>query len=279
MVRVGLIQQRNVLEREKNLQKSEKLIDDAVRQDADIVCLQELFTGIYFPQYQEKKFIDMYAEPVPGPSYEHMSDIAKNRGIVLVVPIYEAAQPGAYYNTAMVFDADGTYLGKYRKTHLPHLPKFWEKYYFTPGDLGYPVFDTRYGKVGIAICYDRHFPEPFRILALKGAEIVLVPTATAGWTKYLWDLEIRGHAVANMFFVAGLNRVGEEDEMNFYGSSYISDPRGEVVNGHHASDKEDDVLVEEIDLSMIKEVRDTWHFFRDRRPSQYKELAQYPMYP
>ncbi len=279
MVRIGLIQQKNVKDVKKNLQKSEELIEEAVKQDADIVCLQELFTGIYFPQYQDRKFIEMYAEPLPGATYDRMSAVAKEKGIVLVAPIYEAAQAGAYYNTAVVFDADGKYLGKYRKTHLPHLPQFWEKYYFTPGDLGYPVFDTRFGKVGVAICYDRHFPEPFRILALKGAEVVFVPTATAGWTRYLWDLEIRGHAVANMYYVCGLNRVGKEDEMNFYGSSYISDPRGEVVNGKHASDEDDDVLVEEIDYSVIKDVRDTWHFFRDRRPSQYTELAKYPMYP
>ncbi len=267
------------MEKEKNVRKAEDLIEEAIKRDAAIICLQELFTGIYFPQYQERKFIEMYAEPIPGPTHDRMSDIAQERGIVLVAPIYEAAQAGAYYNTAMVFDADGSYLGKYRKTHLPHLPLFWEKYYFTPGDLGYPVFDTRYGKVGVAICYDRHFPEPFRILALKGAEVVMVPTATAGWTRYLWDLEIKGHAVANMYYVCGLNRVGPEDEMNFYGSSYIANPRGEVVNDRHASDEDDDVLVEDVDYSMIKEVRDTWHFFRDRRPSQYAELAKYPMYP
>lgn len=280
MVKIGLVQMKCVEDKQANVDKAIEKIGEAVDQGAKIVCLQELFNGIYFPQYLDNKFFSLYPESVPGgESIVKMQEVAEENSIVLVVPVWEEAEKGVYYNTAAVIDANGEYLGKYRKTHIPHLAQYQEKYYFTPGDLGYPVFETKYGRVGIAICYDRHFPECFRSLALGGAEIVFVPTATAGWTRYLWDLEIRGHAVANMFYVAGLNRVGQEGDMEFYGSSYIADPKGQYVEDKQASDTEEEVLVVDCDFDQIAEVRKMWHFFRDRRPSMYKKICSYPALP
>ncbi len=205
-----------------------------------------------------------------------MRELARKHGLVLVVPFFEKEFDGVFYNTAVVIERDGTVLGKYRKTHIPQVgPIFWEKYFFKPGNLGYPVWDTSVGRVGVFICYDRHFPEPARMLGLKGAELTFNPSATIeSVSKYLWQLEQPAHAVANGFFVGAINRVGEElvDGARFYGSSYFCDPRGQIVA--QASDREDEVLVADLDLGMIEEVRTTWQFFRDRRPETYAELGQ-----
>jgi N-carbamoylputrescine amidase len=208
-----------------------------------------------------------------------MQDYAKKHNMVIVVPIYEEAMPGVYYNTAAVIDADGSFLGKYRKTHIPHVdPGFYEKFFFKPGNLGYPVFETAYCKLGVYICYDRHFPEGWRSLALNGAEYIVNPSATvAGLSKHLWELEQPASAAANGVFIAAINRVGTEEpwasEMGeFYGSSYIVNPRGEIEA--QASYADDELLVHEIDLDMIRQVRDTWQFFRDRRPETYGSLAE-----
>jgi N-carbamoylputrescine amidase len=184
--------------------------------------------------------------------------------------------PGLYFNTAAVIDADGSYLGKYRKHHIPHChPGFWEKFYFTPGDLGYPVFQTKHARVGVYICYDRHFPEGARILGLNGAEIVFNPSATvAGLSEYLWELEQPAHAVANGYFVGAINRVGEEKPWSigeFYGKSYFCDPRGKIVA--QASRDKDELVTADLDLEMITKVRQTWQFFRDRRPETYAQLT------
>ena len=192
--------------------------------------------------------------------------------MVMVVPIYEEEMTGVYYNAAAVIDADGTYLGKYRKHHIPHVaPGFWEKFYFRPGNLGYPVFETAAGKVGVYICYDRHFPEGARILGLNGAEIVFNPSATvAGLSEYLWKLEQPAHAVANGYFVGAINRVGIEAPWNigeFYGQSYFCDPRGRFVA--EGSRDKDELVVADLNLDLIKEVRNTWQFYRDRRPETY----------
>jgi N-carbamoylputrescine amidase len=197
--------------------------------------------------------------------------------MVLVVPWFEEAQTGVYYNSAAVIEADGTLVGKYRKTHIPHVgPCFWEKFYFKPGNLGYPVFDTSVGRIGLIICYDRHFPEVARQVGLKGAELVFNPSATVeSLSKYLWELEQPAHAVANGYWVAASNRVGVEAPLStakFYGSSYFCDPRGRIVA--KASDSEDEVLVADVDLDMNREVRDTWQFLRDRRPETYGELTE-----
>ena len=252
------------------------LIREAAEKGVQVLCLQELFYGPYFPAEQDARWYAM-AEPVPGgPTIRLMQETAKEHGMVLVVPVYEEELPGLYYNTAAVIDAGGEYLGKYRKTHLPHLPPgFWEKFYFRPGNLGYPVFDTRFGRVGVYICYDRHFPEGARALGLNGAEIVFNPSATvAGLSEHLWRLEQPAHAVANGYFVGAINRVGREQPWNtgeFYGSSYFCDPKGQILA--QASRDRDEVVVADLDLEMIREVRNEWQFFRDRRPDSYGPLV------
>ncbi|WP_435016143.1 nitrilase-related carbon-nitrogen hydrolase [Tundrisphaera sp. TA3] len=252
------------------------LIADAAAKGAQIVCLQELFYGPYFCAEQEMRWYEM-VEPIPdGPTIRLMCEVAKKHEIVLVVPIYEEEQAGVYYNTAAVIDADGRYLGKFRKMHLPHChPGFWEKFYFRPGNLGYPVFDTRVGKVGVYLCYDRHFPEGARALGLAGAEIVFNPSATvAGLSEYLWKLEQPAHAVANGYFVGAINRPGWEDPWRigeFYGQSYFCDPRGQMLAvGPRDADA---VIIADLDLDLIREVRNTWQFFRDRRPETYGPLV------
>ena len=205
-----------------------------------------------------------------------MRAYAKKYQMAMIVPVYEREQAGVYYNAAAVLDADGSYLGKYRKSHIPHTSGFWEKYFFKPGNLGYPVFQTRYAKVGLYICYDRHFPEGARLLGLGGAEIVFNPSATvAGLSQYLWKLEQPAHAVANGYFVAASNRVGTEAPWNigrFYGTSYVVDPRGNFLVT--ASEDKDELVVATCDLDQIEEVRRTWQFFRDRRPETYGDLTK-----
>ena len=252
------------------------LIRQAVDQGAQVVCLQEVFDGPYFCAEQEERWYEA-TEPIPdGPTIKRMCALAKELKTILVIPIYEVDLPGVYYNTAAVIDEHGEYLGKYRKHHIPHCkPGFWEKFYFTPGNLGYPVFDTSAGKIGVYICYDRHFPEGARELGLGGAEIVFNPSATvAGLSEYLWKLEQPAHAVANQYFIGAINRVGREQPWNigeFYGQSYFCDPRGKIIV--EASRDKDEVIVADLDLDMITEVRNTWQFFRDRRPESYTHIA------
>ena len=253
-------------------------IDQAGKEGVQILCLQEIFNGPYFCPSQDERWYDA-SEPVPGPTVEALTPYAKKYEMVLIVPVYEREQPGVYYNTAAVIDADGTYLGKYRKNHIPHTSGFWEKFFFKPGNLGYPVFRTRYAKVGVYICYDRHFPEGWRALALNGADYIVNPSATvAGLSKYLWELEQPASAAANGVFIGAINRVGSEEPWasthnmgEFYGSSYIVNPRGAIEA--QASYGDDELLVHEIDLDMVREVRDTWQFFRDRRPETYGPLT------
>ena len=260
--------------KEAAVQKHIPFIEDAGKQGVQILCLQEIFSTPYFCPGQDAKWYAS-AEPIPGPTIERMQEYAKKYQMVMVVPIYEKEQPGVLYNSAAVIDADGKYLGKYRKNHIPHTSGFWEKFFFRPGNLGYPVFETAYAKVGVYICYDRHFPEGARALGLNGAEIVYNPSATvAGLSQYLWKLEQPAHAVANGYFMGCINRVGSEKPWNvgkFYGNSYFVDPRGQMVT--EASQDKDELVVAEIDLDMIEEVRSTWQFFRDRRPESYDELT------
>ncbi len=260
--------------KESGIQKHLPYIEQAGKQGVQILCLQEIFSTPYFCPGQSA---DWYAaaESIPGPTTERMQEYARKYQMVMVVPIYEKEQPGVLYNTAAVIDADGEYLGKYRKHHIPHTSGFWEKFFFRPGNLGYPVFETRYAKVGVYICYDRHFPEGARALGLNGAEIVYNPSATvAGLSQYLWKLEQPAHAVANGYFMGCINRVGTEkpwDLGKFYGTSYFVDPRGQIIA--EASEDKDELLVAELDLDMIDEVRSTWQFFRDRRPESYDSLV------
>lgn len=252
------------------------LIDQAGAAGVQILCLQEIFSGPYFCAEQDTKWYQT-AETIPGPTTELMAEYAKKYQMVIVVPIYEEAISGVYYNTAAVIDADGTYLGKFRKIHIPHTwPGFWEKFYFKPGNLGFPVFNTAYAKIGIYICYDRHFPECARVLALNGAEILFNPSATTtGKSQYLWELEQPAQAVANGVFIGANNRVGIEKPWEFgefYGSSYFVNPKGEIlVKG---STDQDEVVIADLDLEEIRMVRDGWQFFRDRRPEMYTEISQ-----
>jgi N-carbamoylputrescine amidase len=285
IVKVGLIQATNALDtsediakiREANIDKHMALIDQAGAQGVQLLCMQEIFTGPYFCAEQTPRWYDATEQIPDGPTTKLMQEVAKRYQMVIVVPLYEVESTGVYYNTAAVIDADGTYLGKYRKNHIPQVaPGFWEKYYFKPGNLGYPVFQTRYAKVGVYICYDRHFPEGARELGLNGAEIVFNPSATvAGLSEYLWKLEQPAHAVANGYFVGAINRVGTEAPWNigeFYGQSYVCDPRGQMLAV--ASRDRDELLVTDIDLDVIKQVRNTWQFFRDRRPETYTGLVK-----
>ncbi|MCH7574879.1 MAG: acyltransferase [Candidatus Marinimicrobia bacterium] len=260
--------------KEAMLQKHLPLIEEAGKQGVQILCLQEIFNTPYFCPGQDAKWYAS-AEAVPGPTVDRMAEFAKKYEMVMIVPVYEQEQPGLLYNTAAVIDADGTYLGKYRKNHIPHTSGFWEKFFFRPGNLGYPVFETRYARIGIYICYDRHFPEGARALGLNGAEIVYNPSATvAGLSQYLWQLEQPAHAVANGYFMGCSNRVGIEkpwDLGRFYGSSYFVDPRGQIFE--QGSEDQDELIVAELDLDMIDEVRSTWQFYRDRRPESYDTLV------
>jgi len=261
--------------KENAIQKHLKLVDQAAAKGVKILCLQELFYGPYFPAEQNVKWYSLVEKIPDGPTVKLFQEKAKKHGMVIVVPIYEDVMAGVYYNTAAVIDADGKYLGKYRKNHIPHVnPGFWEKFYFKPGNLGYPVFQTQFGKVGVYICYDRHFPEGARILGLNGAEIVFNPSATvAGLSEYLWELEQPAHAVANGYFIGAINRVGREMPWNigeFYGKSYFCDPRGKIVA--QAKRDTDEVVVAELDFDMILEVRNTWQFYRDRRPETYDDM-------
>jgi N-carbamoylputrescine amidase len=241
------------------------------------MCFQELFYGPYFCQVQDAKYYD-FTEHIPdGPTTKRFQSVAKELGVVLVLPMYEIVQPGLYFNTAAVIDADGRYLGKYRKQHIPQVKGFWEKFYFTPGTDGYPVFDTAVGKVGVYICYDRHFPEGWRALGLNGAEIVFNPSATSrGLSEYIWRLEQPASAVANMYYVGAINRVGIESEYgddDFYGQSYFVDPEGKFV-GNVGDPHKPELIVRDLDMDKIKMVRDRWAFYRDRRPDAYPELVR-----
>lgn len=283
-VKCGLIQATTPLSGTEDIEKIKKamiekhvaMIEEAGSKGVQILCLQELFYGPYFPAEQNRKWYDLVEKVPDGPTITMMRDLAKKHNMVMIVPVYEEEITGVYYNTAAVIDANGEYLGKYRKSHIPHAePGFWEKFYFKPGNLGYPVFETVYATIGVYICYDRHFPEGARLLGLNGAEIILNPSATvAGLSEYLWKLEQPAHAVANGYFVGAINRVGHEqpwDIGEFYGSSYFCDPRGQIVA--EASRDRDELLVADLDLDMIEEVRKVWQFFRDRRPETYEDLC------
>ncbi len=275
-VRAAIVQTEWTGDKDSMIKKNADYARQAAEQGARVMCFQELFYGPDFCQVQDDVHFD-YAEPIPdGPTTKLMIDLAKETGMVLVVPFFEKEDDGFFYNTAAVIDADGTYLGKYRKQHIPHVSGFWEKYYFRPGNGGYPIFDTAVGRIGVYICYDRHFPEGWRALGLNGAKIVFNPSATSrGLSMYLWNLEQPAAAVANEYFIAAINRVGKEPfgDNDFYGSSYFVDPRGQVVDGA-ASDTEEELVIRDLDLDLIDEVRKQWAFYRDRRPDAYDDLVR-----
>jgi N-carbamoylputrescine amidase len=276
VVRAALVQTNWTGDQESMTKAHEEYARQAAEAGAKVICFQELFYGPYFCQLQDPKFYE-YAESVPGPTTERFQALAKELGMVMVLPVYEQEQAGVLYNTAAVIDADGKYLGKYRKNHIPQVNGFWEKFYFRPGNLGYPVFDTAVGRIGVYICYDRHFPEGWRALGLAGAKIVFNPSATSrGLSSYLWKLEQPASAVANEYFIGAINRVGIESEFgdnDFYGSSYFVDPEGKFV-GDVGHDHDPELIVRDLDLSLLDTVRDRWQFYRDRRPDAYGDLTK-----
>ena len=276
VVRAALVQTKWTGDQESMTKAHEDYARQAAAAGAKVICFQELFYGPYFCQLQDPEFYE-YAESVPGPTTERFQALAAELGLVMVLPMYEQEQPGVLYNTAAVIDADGKYLGKYRKNHIPQVSGFWEKFYFRLGNLGYPVFDTAVGRIGVYICYDRHFPEGWRALGLAGAKIVFNPSATSrGLSSYLWKLEQPASAVANEYFIGAINRVGIEDEFgdnDFYGTSYFVDPEGKFV-GEVGHDYDPELIVRDLDLGLLDTVRDRWQFYRDRRPDAYGDLTK-----
>jgi N-carbamoylputrescine amidase len=281
-VSVGLIQKQASVESEENLNRTVASVREAARRGAQIICLQELFLTPYFCQTESLETFGL-AEPIPGPSTGVFTKLAEELELVLIVSLFEKRASGVYHNTAVVIDADGSLLGKYRKMHIPDDPGFSEKYYFTPGDLGYRSWDTRYGKIGVLLCWDQWFPEAARMTALSGAQILFYPTAI-GWSpeekdtplgtsqRNAWQTVQQGHAVANGCYVAAVNRVGQEDNLHFWGSSFVCDPYGEFME--QASENEEAILVQSCDLDALETFRCTWPFFRDRRIDSYRDLQQ-----
>ncbi|MEE8332133.1 MAG: nitrilase-related carbon-nitrogen hydrolase [Acidimicrobiia bacterium] len=275
-VRAALVQSEWTGDKDSMVEKNIGYARDAAEQGAQALCFQEIFSSSYFCNVQDPKYYDEAEEIPTGPTIQRMVSLAKETEMVLVVPIYERVDEGTFSNTSAVIDADGTFLGIYRKTHIPQVEGFWEKFYFRPGNLGYPVFETAVGHIGVYICYDRHFPEGWRVLGLKGAKIVFNPSATTrGHSRYLWELEQPAAVVANEYFVGAINRVGAEGltDTDYYSSSYFASPRGQLI-GEHASDTEDEVLVRDLDMGLIEEVRRHWAFYRDRRPDVYSDISQ-----
>jgi beta-ureidopropionase len=250
-------------------------IERAGKAGVQVLCLQEVFTQPYFCPSQDVKWYAAVEKVPDGPTTKQMQELARKYSMVIVVPIYEEDITGVYYNTAAVIDADGKYLGKYRKTHIPQVAGFYEKFFFKPGNSGWPVFQTAYCKLGVYICYDRHFPEGWRALALNGAEYIVNPSATvSGLSQYLWELEQPAAAVANGCYIGAVNRIGTEAPWNigrFYGSSYFVNPRGKIIA--KASEDKDELVTADMDWDMVREVRNLWQFFRDRRPEAYAPLT------
>ena len=285
--KVGLVQMAMSADPGENLEKAAALVADAARKGAQVVCLPELYRSRYFCQREDQALFDL-AETVPGPSTERLSAVAREAGVVVVVPVFEKRAAGLYHNSAAVIDADGSTAGLYRKMHVPDDPAFYEKFYFTPGDLGFRAFDTRFGKVGTLICWDQWYPEGARLTALQGASVLFYPTAI-GWhprekaehgaaQRDAWRTVQRGHAIANGCFVAAVNRVGHEPGpegqagLEFWGTSFLCDPFGVVVA--EASTDREEILVGEVDLGRIEEVRRNWPFLRDRRIDAYGDVTK-----
>ncbi len=280
-VTIALVQSRGFATKKESLDKHLALIADAAKHGAQIVCLQELFLTPYFCKGEHTEHFDL-AEAIPGKTTDVLCKAAKKHGVVIIASLFEKRGPGLYHNTAAVIDADGKYLGKYRKMHIPEDPGFNEKFYFTPGDLGYRVWDTKHGKIGVLICWDQWYPEAARLAALGGAEILFYPTAI-GWLKSekkalgkaqhcAWETVQRGHAVANGCYLASVNRVGTEDESEFWGQSFVANPYGEIVA--KASVDREEIVVTECDLGLVEDFRRIWPFFRDRRIDTYAPLAK-----
>jgi beta-ureidopropionase len=283
MVRIAGVQFIGHADKAANIEHAERLVRAAAARGAKIACLPELFNTMYFCAETRREYFD-WAEPVPGPTIDRMGALARELGIVLIAPVFEKAPDGRYFNCAAVLGPGGRMIGKYRKSSIPFMdaaqspePRGNEKFYFSPGDLGFPTFDTPFGRIGILICYDRHFPEAARVLGLGGAEIVFVPTATTRMTRYLWDVELRAHAVANVYYVCGVNKVGVDSggsTRDHHGNSLIVSPKGEIMA--EASATEDDIAVADVDLSALPALRALWGYYRDRRPDKYGPVVELP---
>ncbi|MBI2368846.1 MAG: acyltransferase [Deltaproteobacteria bacterium] len=272
MPRVALVQMACGEESEANVQRALDYVKMAAGEGANIVALQEVFPHRFFPQHMDKKFFAL-AEPVPGPTIDRVRRAAREHGVVVMAPIFEREVEGVYYNTAVLIDERGEILGKYRKHHIPFSDHFMEKFYFKPGNLGFPVFQTSFGRIGMYICYDRHFPEGARILGLRGAQIVLIPVASSRpVAREAYEIELRALAIANQYFVCAVNRVGREDDSLYFGNSLVVDPQGRILA--QANGERDELLLADLDLDRLAEVRDHWLFYRDRRPEAYGPLAE-----
>lgn len=278
-VSVGLIQMQCAADKQDNLILAEKRIRDAASGGAKIVCLQELFASRYFCWEENYDYFSL-AEPVPGPTTHKMQELAKELDVAIVSSLFEKRARGVYHNTVAVVDAGGEYLGRYRKHHIPDDPGYYEKFYFTPGDQGYKVFDTKYARIGTLICWDQWYPEAARITSLLGAEILFYPTAI-GWARsqpedvnrqqyQAWQIIQRAHSVANGVYVVSVNRTGREGEMDFWGGSFVADPFGDLL--YQAPHDAEEVHVETLDLGRIDEIRVHWPFLRDRRIDSYKSI-------
>lgn len=282
-VKVGIVQMSCTADKEANLNKAVERVREAAAKGAQIVCLQELFTSLYFCDVEDYANFQL-AEAIPGPSTDRLTAVAKELGVVIIASLFEKRAEGLYHNTTAVLDADGTYLGKYRKMHIPDDPAYYEKFYFTPGDLGYKVFKTKFATIGVLICWDQWYPEGARITSLMGAEILFYPTAI-GWAtsqdaptnteQYnAWQTIQRSHSVANGVHVVSVNRVGLEQQgaMKFWGGSFITNPFGSIM--YQASHENEEVHVEELDLSKTDQYRTHWPFLRDRRIDSYQPITK-----
>ncbi len=280
IVKIGLVQMACSEDSKANVQEAEAGIRKAAGQGAQIICLQELFQTPYFCQTEDIENFKL-AEDIPGPVTEAMSQLAAELGVVLILPLFEKRSTGIYHNTAVVLDTDGSMAGRYRKMHIPDDPGFYEKFYFTPGDMGFQAIPTRFGKVGVLICWDQWFPEAARLMALSGAQFLFYPTAigyqafdeaVAGKQVHAWQTIQKAHSIANGIFTCVVNRVGKEDQINFWGGSFVCDPFGECLA--QASSQEPEVLVADCDLGLIEETRQGWPFLRDRRVDAYQDLTR-----
>jgi N-carbamoylputrescine amidase len=280
-VKVGIVQMSCTADKQQNLQKAIVKVREAAAKGAQIVCLQELFTSLYFCDVEDYDNFKL-AEAIPGPSTDELSKVAAELGVVIIASLFEKRAQGLYHNTTAVLDADGSYLGKYRKMHIPDDPGFYEKFYFTPGDLGYKVFNTKYGKLGVLICWDQWYPEAARITALMGADILFYPTAI-GWAttqdeatnteQYnAWQTIQRSHAIANGVHVVSINRVGEEAGVKFWGGSFFANPFGAII--YQSSHNNEEVIVQELDLDKSDYYRSHWPFLRDRRIDSYQPITK-----
>lgn len=280
-VKVGMVQMSCTSNKQENLDKAIQKVREAAAKGAQIICLQELFTSLYFCDVEDYDNFKL-AESIPGPSTDALQSLAKELGVVIIASLFEKRTEGLYHNTTAVLDADGAYLGKYRKMHIPDDPGFYEKFYFTPGDLGYKVFKTKFATIGVLICWDQWYPEAARITSLMGAEILFYPTAI-GWANTqdeatnteqynAWQTIQRSHAVANGVHVVSVNRVGEEAGLKFWGGSFISNPFGSLI--YKASHHDEEIIVEELDLAKSDNYRTHWPFLRDRRIDSYQPIVK-----